>query len=439
LAVNNPPPGTISATSSFDVTYPVTLTVLDLPANDLVWDPFAQLLYASLPSSYGANGNSIAVINPATGAITGYHYAGSEPTKLAIDGTSKYLYVGLNGNGSVQRLDLPAFTPDIDISLGGTNGANLAGAIAVSPTNPQTIAVALTGGCCGYGPVQFFTGATQLANSVSSSIGQLAFASGSVLYGYNPGTLSKINVSATGGTLGPQWNNIVTGDTFDYSGGLIFGGNGQEFNPVTASLVGTFDVRSNSCCCCGGTEIFPNSAINRAFALGQTPFFNAFGITSYNLTQFTPLAVADLSELSAGYNSASSSKFIQWGTNGLAFILNTGCCGNTNSQVVLLRSPTLLLTSTKTPSPAPVSQLSSPATVSHGSGNLRMSIRGSGFVPGSVVTWNGKTSSASFVSEKEMTVYVPAAAIKSAGTAAVEVKNPAPGGGKSNTLPFTIK
>jgi hypothetical protein len=380
------------------------------------------------------------VINPATGAITGYHYAGSEPTKLAIDGTSKYLYVGLNGNGSVQRLDLPAFTPDIDISLGGTNGANLAGAIAVSPTNSQTIAVALTGGgCCGYGPVQFFTGATQLANSVSSSIGQLAFASGTILYGYTPGTLSKINVSATGGTLGPQWNDIVTGNTFDYSGGLIFGGNGQEFNPVTASLLGTFDVGTNSCCCCGGTQILPNSAINRAFALGQTPFFNAFGITSYNLSQFTPLAVADLSELSPGYNSSSSSKFIQLGTNGLAFILNTGCCGNTNSQVVLLHSPTLLLTSTKTPSPAPVSQLSSPASVPHGSGNFRMSIRGSGFVPGSVVTWNGKTSSASFVSEKEMTVYVPAAAIKSVGSVGIEVKNPAPGGGKSNTLPFTIK
>ncbi len=44
LAVSNPSPGTISAPLAFDLTYPVTVTVLDLPANDLVWDPFAQLL-----------------------------------------------------------------------------------------------------------------------------------------------------------------------------------------------------------------------------------------------------------------------------------------------------------------------------------------------------------------------------------------------------------
>jgi hypothetical protein len=104
LSVANPSPGTISPAKIFNVTFPVNLTVLDLAANALVWDPFAQVVYASLPSSYGTNGNSIAVINPSTGAVTGYHFAGSEPMKLALDSTSKYLYVGLNGNGSIQRL-----------------------------------------------------------------------------------------------------------------------------------------------------------------------------------------------------------------------------------------------------------------------------------------------------------------------------------------------
>ena len=102
LTVTNPSPGTISQTVTFNVTYPINITVLDLPANDLVWDPFAQVIYASIPSSDGPTGNSIAVINPSTGAVTGTFFAGSEPTKLALDGTSKYLYVGLNGNGSIQ-------------------------------------------------------------------------------------------------------------------------------------------------------------------------------------------------------------------------------------------------------------------------------------------------------------------------------------------------
>lgn len=441
LSVANPSPGTISPTTTFDVTYPVNITVLDLPANDLVWDPFAQLIYASLPSSFGTSGNSIAAINPSTGVVTGYHFAGSEPTKLALDATSKYLYVGLNGVGSIQRLDLPAFTPDIQISLGTTtSGPNLAGAIAVSPANAQTLAVALnTSQCCYYNPIEFFTGSTKLANSVTSvQASQLTFASGTTLYAYVSGLLSQIAVSSTGGTLAQQWSNMVTGNGFQYSAGLIFGGNGQEFNPATGLLLGTFDV--GAVCCNGGPEVLANSALNRAFALGQTPFFNGFSITSYNLSQFTPLAAANLAELNNGYNSFNFSKFIQWGTNGLAFILTNGCCGNpTSIQVVLLQSPTLLLTASKISSPVPVANSSIPATASHGSGNFLLTVRGSGFVPGSVVTWNGKRFSASYVTGNAMKVYVPKAAIASAGTATIVVKNPAPGGGTSNALPFTIK
>ena len=110
-----------------------------------------------------------------------------------------------------------------------------------------------------------------------------------------------------------------------------------------------------------------------------------------------------------------------------------------SSQVVLVQSPTLFLTATKTVSPVPVSKSSSPATATHGTANFRMALKGTGFVPGSVVTWNGKAHSASYVNGNQMTIYVRAADVAAAGTAAVVVKNPTPGGGKSNTLSFTIK
>ena len=390
--------------------------------------------------SYGANGNSIAVINPSTGAVTGYHFAGSEPTQLALDSTSKFLYVGLNGDGSIQRLNLPGFTDDIVIGLGdGSGGVNLAGDIAVSPTNSNMIAVAVIGpnSCCSpSGPLEFFTNATKLADSVTSPVAsEMRFASGTTLYGYDSGTLSEITVSSTGGTLAQQWSNLVTGNTFQYSGGLIFGGNGEEFDPATGLLKGTFDVGDS---CCNSTEILPDSAIDRAFALGQTPFFSSFGITSYNLSQFTPLAVASLAEFAS--NSSSTSNFIQWGPNGLAFIMtNNSCCNGPTTQVVLVQSPTLLLTASKAVKPLPVSHSASPATVTHGGENTLLTVRGAGFVPGSVVHWNNKAFSAKYVSESEMTVYVPKAAIAAAGTAAVVVENPTPGGGKSNALSVTIK
>ena len=159
IAVSNPSPGTISPSMNFDVTYPAKIKVLNLPANDLVWDPFAQRLYASLPSSYGPNGNSIAVINPATAAVNGFHFAGSEPSALALSSGSQFLYVGLNGNGSVQRFILPTFTQDINVGL-GTNifgGLNLAASLQVYPSDPHSWATALGSlTCCGSGPLEFF-------------------------------------------------------------------------------------------------------------------------------------------------------------------------------------------------------------------------------------------------------------------------------------------
>ena len=438
LSVTNPSPGTISPPSTFDVTSPLTLTILDLPANDLVWDPFAQVIYASVPSSYGVNGNSIAVINPTAGTVTGFHFAGSEPTKMALSATSNYLYVGLNGNGSVQRLVLPAFTKDIDINLSTSSVLNVAADVKVSPTNTHTIAVALSpDSCCSFpGPLEFFTDSTKLANSVTSpSINQIIFPTGTTLYGYENGTLSQIAVSSTGGALTTQWNNIVNGLNVEYAAGLIYSADGDVFNPATGLLLGTYDVASP---CCSNNQVLPNSAINRVFAVGNTPFFSSFGITSYNLQQFTPEAVASLAALVPPFSGATSvSNLIQWGTNGLAFILPAG--GSTNSQIVIVQSPTLLLTATKTASPTPVLKSLSPTTATHGTGNFLMTVHGSNFVPGSTVTWNGKAISANYLSPTQVRVYVPASHISSTGTAKILVKNPTPGGGESNIVGFTVK
>ncbi len=125
IAVQNPAPGGLSGDVNFDVTYPATVRVLDIPANDLVWDSKVQLIYASLPSSFGTNGNSIAVISPTNGKIVGYHFVGSEPNQLALSADSSYLYVGLNGNGSVQRVILPSFALDINVSLGSSEYGDL--------------------------------------------------------------------------------------------------------------------------------------------------------------------------------------------------------------------------------------------------------------------------------------------------------------------------
>jgi trimeric autotransporter adhesin len=442
LSVTNPAPGTISPSTIFNVTYPATVTVLDLPANDLIWDPFAQRIYASLPSSYGTNGNSIAVINPTTGTVTGFFNAGSEPNRLALSATSSFLYVGLNGNGSVQRLDLPGFTKDIEVNLGTeeNSGPLIAGDLKVSPSNADIFAVALAeqNECCAGEGLVFYNNSTKLANAVSSvPIAQILFPTASTVYGYENGLVSEVAVTSSGGTLTTDWDGFVFGTAVQYANGLIYGGDGQVFNPATGLLTGTFDVETG--CCNSSTLISPDSSISRAFALGTgTPFFNPLGITSYNLTEFTPVAITSLADLGANGIDTNNPTFIQWGSDGLAFILQTGCCPTESTQVVLVQSPSLFLTAAKTANPAPVVKSLSPSATPHGGRNFILTVRGSNFVPGSTVTWNGKSVFASYVSDTQLHVYVPEADISSSGPADVLVKNPEPGGGKSPAFVFTV-
>lgn len=433
LAVSNPAPGGVSSTMDFDITYPAKITTLDLPANDIVWDPYAQRIYASLPSSYGSNGNTIAVVNPYTGKVLKYYFAGSEPNQLALSNDSKYLYVGLNGNGSVQRLILPGFTPDIDVPLTGNGfGESVAVSLGVSPSDDHTFAVAESAvGCCSTG-LYFYKDSTELANSITyPQINDLIFATGSTLYGYSSGTVSDIAVDSNGGTLSEQWSGLVQGTAIAYAGGLIYGNGGQVMNPSTGLLVGTYDVIGG--CCYNTVQIVPDPPVDRFFAVGNTPFFSSFGITAYDLQKFTPIAAMDLSQF---YGSTATQSFVHWGNNGLAFALTAGCCGSNPSQVVIVQSPAMFATGSKDPIPNALSL--SPFSVTHGSGNLLVSITGTNFVPDSQVTWNGSLLFADYVSSSQLNLYVPAAKLSAAGTASVVVTNPAPGGGTSTPLTFTI-
>jgi trimeric autotransporter adhesin len=439
ITVTNPSPGVSSLPTNFDVTYKTTVTTVDLPANDIVYDPYAQLIYASVPSSYGPNGNSIAVIQPKTGKITGYHYAGSEPNQLALSADAQYLYVGLNGNGSVQRLILPNFTPDIDVSLGigYSGGPNVANSLQVSPSSDHTWAVSTETTTCCYGyATYFYTDATQLHDSIANSgISQIIFASSSTLYAYYSGNLTPVTVSSNGGTAGAQWSGLVEGSSIAYADGLIYGTAGEAFNPATGLLLGTYDFSPEQCCDNNYPQILPDAPFNRMLVLGTTPFLATLGITSYSLDEFTPQAAASLSQFAGD----SESNFIFWGSDGVAFVTETEI-ENENSpvQVVIVTSSNLVTPAgtAKNPNPAPVSL--SPSSITHGGWNFLLTINGTGFAPGASVTWNKTALTTAYISPTQLNVYVPYTDIASAGAATIVVSNPAPGGGKAPALTFTI-
>ena len=58
---------------------------------------------------------------------------------------------------------------------------------------------------------------------------------------------------------------------------------------------------------------------------------------------------------------------------------------------------------------------------------------GTGFVPSSVVQWNGAARTTTFVSAGSLTATIPAGDLAAAGTALVPVVSPTPGGGAGGT------
>jgi uncharacterized protein (TIGR03437 family) len=68
-----------------------------------------------------------------------------------------------------------------------------------------------------------------------------------------------------------------------------------------------------------------------------------------------------------------------------------------------------------------------------------LTLEGMGFVNGSVLRWNGGDRATTYVSGTRLTAAIPAGDIAQAGTAAITVFNPAPGGGASGAVSLTIR
>jgi hypothetical protein len=89
--------------------------------------------------------------------------------------------------------------------------------------------------------------------------------------------------------------------------------------------------------------------------------------------------------------------------------------------------------------PVPSISSLSPSSLAVGATPQNLTINGAGFLSNSTVMFNGITQTPTFVSATELTISLTAADLDTAGTFPVVVTNPAPGGGSSNTLDFTVQ
>ena len=88
--------------------------------------------------------------------------------------------------------------------------------------------------------------------------------------------------------------------------------------------------------------------------------------------------------------------------------------------------------------PVPSATSIAPSSAVPGGAGFTLAVTGANFTATSVVRWNGSDRATTFVSSTQLTAAIPAVDIAAAGMAQVTVFNPAPGGGTSSALAFTI-
>ena len=333
---------------------PAFVRQITLTTNDLVFSQATQKLYASVPSSEGSTGNSIAEIDPVAGSITNQTFVGSEPTQLALADDGATLYAGLDGAASIRSYNILSHTAGAQFAVGRDNadGPYSFSDIAVSPDHPLVVAVARQTRNVNVFPpragVAIFDNGVQRPNTgPTGSAGSrvITFASSSVLYGDNNmlglTTMSVDNsgVSVTGSS------HFVVGDDMILANNLLYGSSGQVINPTTGDMVGRFS----------GVSFDAAHAIDtfngRAFFL--MPGGSGIQIRAYDINTFLLVGFIDIPGVTGTFRD-----LVRWGNNGLAFRTD-------NRQLFMIETALVnprVDVPTPTPSPSPTPS-SSPQSI----------------------------------------------------------------------------
>jgi hypothetical protein len=321
--------------------------VLNLRTNDILYDPFRQVIYASVPSSSASNPNTIAIIDPVSGTVKSSVSTGTDtnPGKLALSDDGQFLYVGLDNPGSVARFTAATMTLGPTFSLGTFIGAPLvAGDMQVQPGNPQVVAITRTipGLSVPSQDVAIYDNGVQRPNTIGGPVDILQFSqSASTLYGVDatttPSNFLRMSVGPLGVSLIDAFNDLIPIPSITitknmvFDAGLIYTSSGLIVNPAptppTAAqnfVVPPPDQPRTL------LVVRPDSSVGRVFFIATQNFPNPHW-RLYSFDQATQQVIGWF-DLDAALGTPT--KLIRWGTKGVAVNINT-----TGNQVMIIQSP----------------------------------------------------------------------------------------------------
>ena len=228
---------------------------IDLPIYNIVFSSQTGLLYATVGSAAGAPyGNSLIEISPDTGKIKRHVFVGSEPDPLVISQDGSLAWIGLDGAGRVQAVNISALTLGTDFNLGFSDfGTLIAGAITVMPGAPQTVAVSLINTQVepSFYATSIFDNGVARPNSVTSFSGPVTIAFGAeptVLYGFdNEDTgfdFFRMSVDGTGVSINSDVPDFFNGFSTKIitDGDTVFTTSGVAADGTTLTWLGTYEI-----------------------------------------------------------------------------------------------------------------------------------------------------------------------------------------------------
>lgn len=233
----------------------VTPRLLDVQASAVAYDYGRNKFWAAFGPD-GPNANSLAQVDPSTGAVGAKVDLGGEANLVAISSDGSRAYAGIPGAGAVRYISLNQRLVISSVLL-NQEGPGVATAIAVNPNNPNQAAVTVKGSAssANWGPV-IINESAALPDYVQggySPMSHVAYLDDATLVGASGQTSefpgARATVGLTGCTLSGSTSGLLPGygmTSLIAKNGHVVTSQGTVFNAVGLTPVAQLDYNDGS-------------------------------------------------------------------------------------------------------------------------------------------------------------------------------------------------